>query len=111
MDTWTLQKGYPVVYVERRTNDTNQLIVTQKYFLLNPLNTLQNNQTEYNKYKWFVPFTFTSRAKPNFTFESKTQWLKPDQQMCKFTINFMSPILEPLRYVFFTVIIGKNRTV
>ena len=87
MDTWTLQKGYPVVYVTR-TNNGNQLSVTQKYFLLNPLNTIQNNASEYNKYKWFVPFTFTSRASPNFTFESKTQWLKPNEQMCKLLFRF-----------------------
>ena len=82
MDTWTLQKGYPVVYVTR-TNNGNQLSVTQKYFLLNPLNTIQNDASEYNKYKWFVPFTHTTQKSATFLFESETEWLKPTDDECK----------------------------
>ena len=37
MDTWTLQKGYPVVYlnIEYDNNDTILLSIKQNWFLLN----------------------------------------------------------------------------
>ena len=76
MDTWTLKKGYPVVNVERLKD--NQLSITQKWFLLNPLNK-QQNMSDYSNYKWFVPFTFTSKNKPNFDFESRPTWFKPTE--------------------------------
>ncbi len=84
MNTWTLQKGYPVVHVKRLS--PTQLSVSQKYFLLNPLNSLQSNTntTEYDSYKWYVPFTYTTKVNPNFDFESETQWLKPSVSSCKF---------------------------
>jgi aminopeptidase N len=85
MNTWTLQKGYPVVHVKRLS--ANQLNVSQKYFLLNPLNSLQNNKNntaEYDSYKWYVPFTYTTKVSPNFDFESETEWLKPSVSSCKF---------------------------
>ena len=82
MNTWTLQKGYPVVHVKRVSS--TQLNVSQKYFLLNPLNTLENNKnkTEYDSYKWYVPFTFTRKSELNFSFESKPYWLIPNQTEC-----------------------------
>ncbi len=85
MDTWTLRKGYPVVQVNRAGND---FIVTQKWFLLNPLNKIQNNDVnEYNKYKWFVPFTYTTLKENDFSFEKSPIWLKPtDSQSIIFLI-------------------------
>ena len=73
MDTWTLKKGYPVLQINR--NGT-QLKLTQKWFLLNPLNNAQNNLTEFNQYKWYIPFTFTTRKLRDFDFESKPTWFK-----------------------------------
>lgn len=75
MDTWTLRKGYPVVSVERDYTN-NKLIVTQKWFLLNPENLIQNT-SEYNEYRWYVPFTYTTKTEENFNFENKPTWLKP----------------------------------
>lgn len=82
MDTWTLQKGYPIVHVNRTSNALN---VTQKWFLLDPLNDIQNslNQSEYNSYKWYVPFTYTTKSALNFQFETRPTWLKPNQKECK----------------------------
>jgi aminopeptidase N len=75
MDTWTLKKGYPVVNIDR--TKSTEITISQKWFLVNPLNTVQNNLTEYNKYKWYVPFTYTTKNVRDFNFESKTTWLKP----------------------------------
>ena len=66
----TLKKGYPVVQVER---NLNELTITQKRFILNPLNTFE----AYDDYKWFVPFTFTTQNESDFSFEKAPTWLKP----------------------------------
>jgi aminopeptidase N len=79
MDTWTLQKGYPVVQADR---NGNKLTTTQKWFLLNPLNSIQNTQ-EYNKYQWFVPITYTTRQELSFDFEKRPQWLKENSKRKK----------------------------
>lgn len=76
MDTWTLQKGYPVVQVDRAGD---KIKLNQRWFLLNPFsNALQaQNLNEYNKRKWFVPFTYTTRSNGTFSFEARPVWLKP----------------------------------
>jgi aminopeptidase N len=70
MDTWTLKKGYPVLHVNRTFNNMS---VTQKWFLLNPT----SNSTDKEDYKWFVPFTYTSKNEADFNFEKSPTWLKP----------------------------------
>ena len=79
MDTWTLQMGYPVVQVDRRGD---KLVLNQRWFLLNPLSKMlqPQNANEYNKHKWYVPFTFTTKAKPSFQLESEINWIKPDDK-------------------------------
>ena len=53
MTSWTLQKGYPLLEIKR---NKSKLIITQKWFLVNPLNKAQNNKTEYDSYKWLELF-------------------------------------------------------
>lgn len=79
MDTWTLQKGYPLVTI---TRNGNQLRLTQRWFLLNPENSVQGT-SEYNKYRWYVPFTYTTKQEQNWQLESRPTWFSPEQQECK----------------------------
>jgi aminopeptidase N len=79
MDTWTLQKGYPVIQVNR---NGSEFTTTQKWFLLNPLNSIQ----DYNDYQWFVPITFTTSRELDFNFEMRPEWLKPNDTGCKCTL-------------------------
>ncbi len=79
MDTWTLQKGYPVVEVIRNYEE-NTIKLNQSWFLMNPLNKV--NKTEYNTYKWYVPFTYTTKDELKFDFETKPVWLTPDKSEC-----------------------------
>lgn len=81
MDTWTLKKGYPVVSVVR--NSPNKITANQEWFLLNPASKVKTNKTEYNKYKWYVPFTYTTKTESNFNFESRPVWLKPSDNSSK----------------------------
>ncbi|CAF0711353.1 unnamed protein product [Brachionus calyciflorus] len=83
MDTWTLKKGYPVVHVERDYLN-NQIKLSQKWFLLNPTNKIQYTD-EYKNYKWYVPFTYTSKDNADFDFETRPNWLKPDDK--ELTLN------------------------
>ena len=84
MDTWTLQKGYPVVHVQR---DYTQGIfkVSQKWFLLNPLNKVPQNAFDINK--WYVPFTYTTSEEKDFDFEQRPVWMRPEDYESIFTIN------------------------
>jgi aminopeptidase N len=84
MDTWTLRKGYPVVTVARTGN---QIRLTQKWFLLNPLNTIQNTP-EYNEYKWYIPFTFTTKDELNYDFETAPRWFMPEQPQRNLIFTF-----------------------
>jgi glutamyl aminopeptidase len=79
MDTWTLQKGYPVLQIDR--NGT-KLKLTQKWFLLNPLNSAQNNSIEYKKYKWYIPFTYTTKKIQDFDIESRPNWFNKNDAEC-----------------------------
>lgn len=89
MDTWTLQMGYPVIQVNRKGD---KLILNQRWFLLNPLSKMlqPQNANEYNKHKWYVPFTFTTKTKPSFQLESEINWIKPDDMDRKLSSSFSS---------------------
>lgn len=82
MDTWTLQKGYPLVTVSR---NGNQLSLTQRWFLLNPENTMQGTD-EYKDYRWYIAFTFTTSQQLNW--DTEANWFRPDQQECKLDLLF-----------------------
>lgn len=80
MDSWTLKKGYPVVHVDRvvnRNNNTLTLRLHQTWFLLDPLNSMRDS---IHDYKWYIPFTFTTKSSLNFAFESRPHWLRPEQE-------------------------------
>ncbi|XP_078000487.1 aminopeptidase N-like [Glandiceps talaboti] len=61
MDTWTLQEGFPVVTVNKTTNEisgSRSLLVTQNYYLLRPKGTKINYNKSQFRYKWDIPFTY-----------------------------------------------------
>ncbi len=87
MDTWTLQKGYPVITCTRllhSENNTLTLKLTQKWFRLN-----SNNRNSNEEHKWYVPFTFTTSDQMNFDFESEPHWLKPGDESLH--VNVLNP--------------------
>ncbi|XP_058812404.1 glutamyl aminopeptidase isoform X2 [Topomyia yanbarensis] len=59
MDTFTKQKGFPVVTVERVGN---QLHLTQSRFLADP-NANETEDSEFG-YKWYIPLTYTTSQDP-----------------------------------------------
>ena len=78
----TLQKGYPVVMVNRNYSN-NSFSLSQKWFLLDPEKNEQLSGTK----NWFVPFTFTTKDELSFSFNAKPIWLKPKDSSSRFS-NF-----------------------
>lgn len=88
MDTWTLQKGYPVVQVSRSPNYFSRSITlrfSQNWFHYDK----PFNQSEINAGgpQWFVPFTFAMKSRPDFQFEQSPFWLKPNASESERTLQ------------------------
>ncbi|XP_026732287.1 glutamyl aminopeptidase-like isoform X1 [Trichoplusia ni] len=62
MDTWTRQKGYPVLEI-KPGDMPNTYFVTQTRFLIDP-EAEHANDSKF-KYRWFVPITYTSNTGPS----------------------------------------------
>lgn len=92
MDTWTLQKGYPVVHVTRTINTHGKSM------------TLKLKQTEFRldkskneldpSYQWYIPFTFTIRSMPDFEFEQMPFWLRPNatEEQRTLTLSYVNDL-------------------
>ncbi|XP_037773440.1 aminopeptidase N-like [Penaeus monodon] len=74
MDTWTLQKGYPVIHVKRSLDGTSA-ILTQERFLVER-STNSSNSTDY---KWWVPLTYTTQSEANFNQTQAKLWMKDSE--------------------------------
>lgn len=74
VNTWILQRGYPLVTVNRMS--LSRINVTQTWFLLNRLSSIQNT-SEYADAKWFIPLTITSKDELNFNLEKRPNWMLP----------------------------------
>ncbi|XP_076673126.1 glutamyl aminopeptidase isoform X2 [Andrena cerasifolii] len=66
MDTWTRQKGFPVVNVHK---SDNKYILTQKRFLADPDAQFDSSDSKYG-YKWTIPITYIT----NRTSKSNLLW-------------------------------------
>ncbi|XP_042215813.1 aminopeptidase N-like isoform X2 [Homarus americanus] len=66
MDTWTLQKGFPIVTVTRAGNSS--AVITQEYFVYD------KNATT-SEYNWWIPVTYTSQEGPEFHDTNVRFWL------------------------------------
>lgn len=98
MDAWTLQKGYPVVSINR-DYDLNKIKLTQKWFLSNPSNKIQFTE-EYQKYKWYIPLSYTTKDDPKFEFENEPIWLRADKNetLIEIKINKESWFIANLKH-------------
>nr|CAD7575715.1 unnamed protein product [Timema californicum] len=74
MDTWTLQKGYPVVTVNRNYT-TGSAIVSQKRFLMRK----NESEADTSNSRWWVPLTFTSQASQDFLSTGPKIWMNDSQ--------------------------------
>ncbi|GJQ77626.1 hypothetical protein Trydic_g12754 [Trypoxylus dichotomus] len=66
MDTWTLQTGYPVIYVKRNYDDGTATITQERFFK-------DANHTE-DTSKWWIPLTYTTASESAFDDIKVKKW-------------------------------------
>ncbi|XP_063587806.1 aminopeptidase N-like [Penaeus indicus] len=71
MDTWTLQKGYPVIKVERSADGTSATVSQERFLLVR-----DENSSDTHDYKWWVPLTYTTQSEANFNQTQAMVWMK-----------------------------------
>nr|CAD7397437.1 unnamed protein product [Timema poppensis] len=74
LDTWSTQKGYPVITVTRNYNQ-GQTTVRQERFLRN----MSESPTDTHDYKWWVPLTYTTQSQLDFNTTTAKTWLEASQ--------------------------------
>nr|CAD7255859.1 unnamed protein product [Timema shepardi] len=74
LDTWSMQKGYPVITVTRNYSQ-GQTIVRQERFLRN----MSESPTDTHDYKWWVPLTYTTQSQLDFNTTTAKTWLEASQ--------------------------------
>ncbi|XP_038058558.1 uncharacterized protein LOC119729837 [Patiria miniata] len=83
MDTWTLQRGYPLITL---TRTGNSIVATQKIFL--QINrTIEDDGFGDLGYKWYVPLTYVYKSGPGDQYEKPQQvWMKPSDDYTYFDL-------------------------
>ncbi|XP_059096600.1 puromycin-sensitive aminopeptidase-like protein [Tigriopus californicus] len=71
MDTWTLQKGFPVISAIR--DPTNLVTLTQERFLVGGTSVKDDHD-----YKWWVPISYAGSGE-NFSQTKNQEWMSPDE--------------------------------
>ncbi|XP_011705878.1 PREDICTED: membrane alanyl aminopeptidase-like, partial [Wasmannia auropunctata] len=79
MDSWTTQAGYPVLTVD--VNDNGILKITQKRFLLRNIDNIATDTV------WYVPLTFTTKSKLDFTNLIPKYWMSTEQSTAFYKID------------------------
>ncbi|XP_064115925.1 aminopeptidase N-like [Macrobrachium nipponense] len=72
MDTWTLQKGYPVITVLRSPDGVSATVSQERF-----LQVRRENSSDSHDYKWWVPVTYTGQGNPDFTSTKPQMWMSP----------------------------------
>ncbi|XP_063590564.1 aminopeptidase N-like [Penaeus indicus] len=80
MDTWTLQKGFPVVKVARSSDGTSA-DVSQEHFLLMK----EKKSCRTQDLRWWVPLSYTSQGEANFDQTEAIGWMKDSDQRISIT--------------------------
>ena len=72
MDTWTRQKGFPVLTLTKSSD--GGYVIKQERFVTNPGQ--EDDPSPFN-YKWEIPVTYVTSQNPQ---EKNQVWFKPDQE-------------------------------
>ncbi|XP_038058008.1 aminopeptidase N-like [Patiria miniata] len=90
MDTWTLQRGYPLITLTRST-DGKEIVATQKIFLQLDA-TLEKEEFGNLGYKWWVPLTYMyASGRPNQYDDPLRFWLDPSDEKTTFQLPSSTP--------------------
>ncbi|XP_047471493.1 aminopeptidase N-like [Penaeus chinensis] len=78
MDTWTSQKGYPVIKVNRSPDGTSATITQERFRQV-------KNPEESPEIKWWVPLTYTTQSDATFNQTLATAWMKDSEDSITIT--------------------------
>lgn len=86
MDSWTIQRGYPVISVER--NGTSIKLTQQRFYLpkINP-----NDHS-----RWYIPITFETQA-------NRTQITTPTHWMAKTDSIVLNDVVDPEHWFYLNI--------
>lgn len=87
MDSWTLQAGYPILYVQRNGTD---IFVSQKRFLFPKLD---NSDTQI----WNIPITYTTQVNPDHSNTVPRHWLRKSDNLT------LSNAVNPDEWFYFNI--------
>ncbi|KAH8334351.1 hypothetical protein KR059_009131 [Drosophila kikkawai] len=73
MDTWTQQRGYPLLKVSR--NGTTVFLTQSHVF------------NESRPERWWIPITFATQAKPNFIDVKPKVWMSPFEEQIQLNVT------------------------
>lgn len=73
LNTWTRQKGLPVVIVEK-VEGKNQYKLTQERFLIDPESAAKETMVSEYNYKWYIPLTYITDKSTDV----KREWFRND---------------------------------
>uniref|UniRef100_A0A182W2Z0 Aminopeptidase N n=1 Tax=Anopheles minimus TaxID=112268 RepID=A0A182W2Z0_9DIPT len=79
MDTWTLQTGFPVVFVQRDYESDSIEFRQERFAFGNGSNALESHQNE--RLLWWIPITYTTLGDSNFIQTKPAIWMKAEEAL------------------------------
>lgn len=81
MDGWTLQTGFPYLTVTRNYK-SNEINIEQRRFVLLETNSTDTGSSDTSAEPlWWVPITFTTKSRANFTDTRPSHWMKAEKSI------------------------------
>ncbi|KAF6203836.1 hypothetical protein GE061_002171 [Apolygus lucorum] len=90
MDTWTLKTGFPVVTVTRDYDRGSATISQKRFQYMYPTETRASN--------WWIPLSYTSQDRADFTTTKPSHWLKAQGEITIENVN-----AYPSQWVIFNI--------
>ena len=85
MDGWTLHTGFPYITVTRNYEEDNKINLEQRRFILMETNSTvqegKQNKVDGKEPLWWVPITYTTRSRSNFTNTRPSHWMKAEKNI------------------------------
>uniref|UniRef100_A0A182NCK3 Aminopeptidase N n=1 Tax=Anopheles dirus TaxID=7168 RepID=A0A182NCK3_9DIPT len=80
MDTWTLQTGFPVVFVHRDYETDSIEFRQERFSFANALNGSDPSRMG-ERYLWWIPITYTTLGDSNFQQTKPAIWMKAEEAL------------------------------
>ncbi|XP_061503385.1 aminopeptidase N isoform X1 [Anopheles gambiae] len=81
MDTWTLQTGFPVVFVQRDYESDSIEFRQERFSFANALNGTDGVARHSERFLWWIPITYTTLGDSNFQQTKPSIWMKAEEAL------------------------------